>query len=143
VPKNLESKDIDQLLAEADELIQQINSNAIKDMEEEHRIQYELIRSGNARGDCGYYYGHEELRKLSFLPFVNRLGKKMAGQSGNRICFDASGSREICINVEIMHCLSERSADTALKTCEESSSNKKERTYAKKRRKGADGKFKR
>jgi hypothetical protein len=41
VPKNLESKDIDQLLAEADELIQQINSNAIKDMEEEHRIQYE------------------------------------------------------------------------------------------------------
>ena len=34
-------KDIDQLLAEADELIKQINSNAIKDMEEEHRIQFE------------------------------------------------------------------------------------------------------
>lgn len=33
-------KDIDQLLAEADELIQQINSDAIKDMEEEHRIQF-------------------------------------------------------------------------------------------------------
>jgi len=32
---------IEQLLAEADELIQQINSDAIKDMEEEHRIQFE------------------------------------------------------------------------------------------------------
>jgi hypothetical protein len=41
MPKNLESKNIDQLLAEADELIQQINSDAIKDMEEEHRIQFE------------------------------------------------------------------------------------------------------
>jgi hypothetical protein len=34
-------KDIDRLLAEADELIQQINSNTIKGMEEEHRIQFE------------------------------------------------------------------------------------------------------
>lgn len=34
-------KDIDQLLAEADELIKQINSDAITDMEEEHRIQFE------------------------------------------------------------------------------------------------------
>ena len=34
-------KDIDQVLGEADELIKQINSNAIKDMEEEHRIQFE------------------------------------------------------------------------------------------------------
>ena len=34
-------KDIDQLLAEADELIKQINSNAIKDMEEEQCIQFE------------------------------------------------------------------------------------------------------
>ncbi|MFC1857409.1 hypothetical protein ACFL9U_05190 [Thermodesulfobacteriota bacterium] len=41
MPKNLESKNIEQLLAEADELIQQINSDAIKDMEEEHRIQFE------------------------------------------------------------------------------------------------------
>ena len=41
MPKNLVSKDIDQLLAEADELIQQINSDAIKDMEEAHRIQFE------------------------------------------------------------------------------------------------------
>ena len=41
MPKNLESKNIDQLLAEADELIRQINSDAIKDMKEEHRIQFE------------------------------------------------------------------------------------------------------
>ena len=41
MPKNLESKSIDQLLAEADELIRQINSDVIKDMKEEHRIQFE------------------------------------------------------------------------------------------------------
>jgi Zn-dependent oligopeptidase len=41
VPKNLESKNIEQLLAEADELIQQINSDAIKDMQEEHLLQLE------------------------------------------------------------------------------------------------------
>ena len=39
--KNLEPKNIEQLLAEANELIRQINSDAIKDMEEEHRIQFE------------------------------------------------------------------------------------------------------
>jgi hypothetical protein len=41
MPKNLESKNIDRLLSEADELIQRINSDAIKDMKEEHRIQFE------------------------------------------------------------------------------------------------------
>jgi len=34
-------KDIDRLLAEADELIKQIDTDAIRDMEEEHRIQFE------------------------------------------------------------------------------------------------------
>jgi hypothetical protein len=38
--KNLESNNIEQLLAETDELIRQINSDAIKDLEEEHRIQF-------------------------------------------------------------------------------------------------------
>ena len=42
MPKNLESKNIEQLLAEADELIQQINSDAIKDMQEEHLLQFEI-----------------------------------------------------------------------------------------------------
>ena len=41
MPKNLESKNIEQLLAEADELIKQINSDAIKDMQEEHLLQFE------------------------------------------------------------------------------------------------------
>ena len=41
MPKNLESKNIEQLLAEADELIRQINSDAIKEMKEEHRLQFE------------------------------------------------------------------------------------------------------
>jgi len=41
MPKNLESKNIEQLLAEADELIQQINSDAINDMQEEHRLRFE------------------------------------------------------------------------------------------------------
>ena len=41
MPKNVESKNIEQLLAEADELIQQINSEVINDMQEEHRLQFE------------------------------------------------------------------------------------------------------
>jgi hypothetical protein len=41
MPKNVESKNIEQLLAEADELIKQINSDAINDMQEEHRLQFE------------------------------------------------------------------------------------------------------
>ena len=36
IPKN-----IDRLLVEADELIKQIDSHAVKDMEEEHRILFE------------------------------------------------------------------------------------------------------
>ena len=40
MPKKLESKNIEQLLAEADELIQQINSDAINDMKEEHCLQF-------------------------------------------------------------------------------------------------------
>jgi len=41
MPDNVESKNIEQLLAEADELIQQINSDVINDMHEEHRLQFE------------------------------------------------------------------------------------------------------
>ena len=41
MPKNLESINIEQLLAEADELIQQLNSDAINDMQEEYRLQFE------------------------------------------------------------------------------------------------------
>ena len=50
--KNLESKSIEQLLAEADELIQQIQSDAMEDMEDEvstgHRRAKSLL-TGLAR----------------------------------------------------------------------------------------------
>jgi hypothetical protein len=39
--KNLEPKNIDQLLAEADELVQQIDSDDFINMKEEHRLQFE------------------------------------------------------------------------------------------------------
>ncbi len=41
MPNNVASKNIEQLLAEADELIQQINSDVINDMQEEHRLKFE------------------------------------------------------------------------------------------------------
>ena len=41
MPKNLESINIEQLLAEADDLIQQIHTDAINDIQEEHRLQFE------------------------------------------------------------------------------------------------------
>ncbi len=40
--KNIESRDIDQLLAEADDLIQRINTDTIKHMKEEHRLEFEV-----------------------------------------------------------------------------------------------------
>lgn len=39
---NIGSKSIEQLLAEADELVKRINSDAVKDMKEEHRLQFEV-----------------------------------------------------------------------------------------------------
>jgi len=41
MPENLASGNIEQLLAEADELIQQINSEVISDIKEEQRLQLE------------------------------------------------------------------------------------------------------
>ncbi|MBU0995100.1 MAG: hypothetical protein KJ737_21610 [Proteobacteria bacterium] len=37
---NVKSKNTEQLMAEADELMRQFNSDAIKDMKEEHRLQF-------------------------------------------------------------------------------------------------------
>jgi hypothetical protein len=39
--KTLESKSFEQLMAEADELIQQINTDVIKDLQAEHRLEFE------------------------------------------------------------------------------------------------------
>jgi hypothetical protein len=41
MPKIPESKSIEQLMAEADELVRQINADILKDMEEAHRLQFE------------------------------------------------------------------------------------------------------
>jgi len=41
MPDNAATKNVDQLLAEAEELIQQINSDVINDLQEEHRLQFE------------------------------------------------------------------------------------------------------
>ena len=41
MPEIAKSNNIEQLLAEADELIQQINSDVINDMHKEHRLQFE------------------------------------------------------------------------------------------------------
>ncbi len=41
MPNNLESKSIEQLMAEADELIRRIHSDAINDMEEAQRVEFE------------------------------------------------------------------------------------------------------
>jgi predicted small metal-binding protein len=40
--KNLEYKNIDQLLAEADALVHQINADTVKHMKEEHRLEFEV-----------------------------------------------------------------------------------------------------
>jgi len=42
MPTDLESRNIDELLAEADELVQQINSDVIKYIKEEQRLQFEI-----------------------------------------------------------------------------------------------------
>jgi len=41
MPDSAATKNVDQLLAEAEELIQQINSDVINDLQEEHRLQFE------------------------------------------------------------------------------------------------------
>ncbi|WP_372683698.1 hypothetical protein [Desulfosarcina sp.] len=38
----LESKDIKQLMAEADKLVKRIDADAVKNMKEEHRLQVEI-----------------------------------------------------------------------------------------------------
>lgn len=38
----LSARDIERLLAEADELVQRINSDVLNEMEKEHRLQFEI-----------------------------------------------------------------------------------------------------
>ncbi len=41
MPATLKTKTLEQLMAEADELIQKINAEYLEDLEEEHRFQFE------------------------------------------------------------------------------------------------------
>jgi len=41
MPTTLKSKSIDELLAEADELVQKYNSEFLEELKEEHRLQFE------------------------------------------------------------------------------------------------------
>jgi hypothetical protein len=77
----LESKDIEQLMAEADELVKRIDADAIKNMEEEHRLQVEIhaqhlkkIKSkvqdkiekkGSSKEDHGAEGMHEAFREIT------------------------------------------------------------------------------
>jgi DNA-binding transcriptional MerR regulator len=65
VSKNLELENIEQLLAEADDLIQQINSGVIKEMQEEQRLQVEKHT--------------QELKKIRSIVQGNIKKKKSSG----------------------------------------------------------------
>jgi len=58
------SRDIERLLAEADELVQRINSDAINEMKEEHRLQFE-IHAQNLKKIKSEVQGRIEKRKTS------------------------------------------------------------------------------
>lgn len=66
--KNLVSKNIDQLLAEAEELIQKINADVLKDLKEEHRLEIEK---------------HSQNLKRIRSEFQSRTGDKRASEIGS------------------------------------------------------------
>ncbi len=83
--KKLESKNIEELLAEADELIRQINSDVIKDMKEEHRLQFEK---------------HAQNLKKIKSEVQGRIQKKEASEIGS----GAEGMHEAILDiVKAMH----------------------------------------
>jgi hypothetical protein len=65
--KSLESMSIEQLLVEADDLIRQIHSDAIKDMEEEDLLRFEKHAQylKNARSDVQATIGKEKNDKMN------------------------------------------------------------------------------
>ncbi|MGA9233372.1 MAG: hypothetical protein WBV91_01000 [Desulfobacterales bacterium] len=83
--KKLESKNIEELLAEADELIRQINSDVLKDMKEEHRLQFEK---------------HAQNLKKIKSEVQDRIQKKEASEIGS----GAEGMHEAILDiVKAMH----------------------------------------
>jgi len=87
----MESRSIEQLLAEADELIRQINTDAIQDLKEEHRLEFEkhaqslqkmkskvLGKTGNketSKSDSGAEGMHEAI--LDIVKAMHDFKKKL------------------------------------------------------------------
>jgi predicted RecB family nuclease len=79
--ENRTSKSIDELLAEADELVQRINADTLKDLREEHRLQVEIHaqhlkkikaevrgkieKKGTSENDHGAEGMHEAFQEIS------------------------------------------------------------------------------
>ncbi|MBR9988060.1 MAG: hypothetical protein KFF68_19320 [Desulfosarcina sp.] len=89
----LESKDIEQLMAEADELVQRINADTLKELKEEHRLQVEkhaqhlkkikaevrgkIEKKGTSKIDHGAEGMHEAFQEISKA--VGALKKYLSG----------------------------------------------------------------
>lgn len=79
--EHVPSKSIEQLLAEADELIQKVNSDAVKNIQEEHRLQVEkhaqhlkkikaavqgkIEKKGTSKIDHGAEGMHEAIQEIA------------------------------------------------------------------------------
>ena len=90
--KTFESKSTEQLLAEADELIRQINSDAIIDMQAEHRLQFEkhaqsfqkikseaqgkIEKKGESQRDAGAESMHQAI--LDIVKAMHNLKKNLS-----------------------------------------------------------------
>ena len=92
MPKTLESKNIEQLLAEADELIRQINSDGIKEMQEEHRLQFETHAQNlkKIKSDVHHKIENEETSEISssaegIHEAIEDIVKAMRGMMGKYI----------------------------------------------------------
>ncbi|MBF0204526.1 MAG: hypothetical protein HQK67_09490 [Desulfamplus sp.] len=85
--ENLKSINIEQLLAEADELIKQINLDAVKDMKEEHIIQFEKHA--------------QELEKIK-----SKVKGKIKEPETSEILTSANGVHEAILDIlKAMHCM--------------------------------------
>ena len=80
MPVNFESKDIDRLMAEADELVERIQSDLLNEMEEEHRLQFEIHA--------------QKLEKIK-SEVQGRIDKKKAAKTGS----GAEGMHEAILDI--------------------------------------------
>ena len=75
MPNSVASRNIEQLLAEADELIQQINSDVINDMQEEHRLQFEIHAQNLKKIKSEAINDMQEEHRLQFEKHAQNLKK--------------------------------------------------------------------